>query len=158
MPEAQLDRFLVKISLGYPDKESAVGILQGRGGAGHLGDIGAAAGRDEFERMMSDVRAVHVSEDLARYIVELVELTRTHPHVGLGVSVRGGLALLNISKARAFIKGRGFVIPDDVQALLPKVFGHRMIFRGGLRANAEEVLGEILSKVAPPVEDWDKRL
>jgi MoxR-like ATPase len=95
--------------------------------------------------------------DLARYIAGLTEMTRNHAHVALGVSVRGSIALMNISKAWAAIRGRGYVIPDDVQALAPYVFTHRMILRGGLRNNGGEVLAEILSKVKPPVEEWDKR-
>ncbi|MCL2702054.1 MAG: MoxR family ATPase [Defluviitaleaceae bacterium] len=157
LPEAQLDRFLAKLSLGYPSGEETVRILQGQGGAGVLDGLKAVIGGDELHMMMAHVKKIYMSADLARYIVELTEATRSHPHVALGVSVRGSMALMNMSKAWAAIRGRGYVIPDDVQALAERVFVHRMILRGGLKNNGGEVLAEILAKVKPPVENWDKR-
>ena len=157
LPEAQLDRFLVRLSLGYPEKEETLRVMQGKGGNSALDGLTAALDKGGLMELMGYVKSIYISDDMARYIIDIMEKTRIHPHVALGVSVRGGLALMNMSKAWAAIKGREYVIPDDVQKLAPYVCIHRMIFRGGLKNNAEEVLSEILSKVAPPVENWDKR-
>jgi len=157
LPEAQLDRFLIKLSMGYPSTEETTKLLMGKGGGGALEDLSAVFGRDVLFGMMDYVKNIHMTHDLARYIVELTEQTRVHNHVALGVSVRGGIALMNISKAWAAIRGRGYVTPDDVQTLAPYVFIHRMILRGGLKNNGGMVVAEVVAGVKPPVEEWDKR-
>lgn len=158
LPEAQLDRFLIKLSLGYPTDEESVTILERFGEAGALDGLRPVCERQRLAELMDAVKTVHTSRDILRYIVELAGQTRSHPHVTLGVSVRGALALSGVSKAWAAINGREYVTPDDVQGLMPNVFGHRLIMKGGLKNNGTEVLEGILASVKPPVEDWDKRL
>jgi MoxR-like ATPase len=157
LPEAQLDRFLIKLSLGYPSKDETVRLLQGHGGNAVFEGLTPVCGRDALFGLMAHVKNVYINDDMAGYIVELTEQSRSHSHVALGVSVRGGIALMNISKAWAAIQGRSYVTPDDVQKLAPYVFIHRMILRGGLKNNGGEVVRDIISKVKPPVVDWDKK-
>jgi len=155
LPEAQLDRFLIRMSLGYPGEDETINVLLGNGGNPILNDLKVVMNKDALIQAMQFARNIHISYDLVKYITELIQATRKHPQVSLGVSVRGGLALLNVAKSRAAINGRNFVTPDDIQYLAPFVFLHRMLFRGGLRSNDHNILDEIIASVPVPVENWE---
>jgi len=158
LPEAQLDRFLIRMSLGYPGEDEAVRILEGDGGNPVLSSLEAVLDRTSLLSLMEYTKGIYVSQDLVKYIVAIIEATRKHPHVALGVSIRGGLALLNTARAKASIAGRDYVIPDDIQYLTPFVCLHRMLFRGGLKTNDRDVLMDVIASIPVPAEDWDKGL
>lgn len=157
LPEAQLDRFLIRHSLGYPTDEESVEIIRRHATSVVLDSLSPVCGGAELLELMEYVKTVYVDVEILRYITLLASETRNHPHIALGVSVRGALALTNICRANAVIAGRTYVVPDDVQALMPAVFTHRLIMRGGLKHSGSEALSKILESVAPPVEEWDKK-
>jgi len=154
LPEAQLDRFMIRLSLGYPTVEVEAEILATHGVRSTLGDIGAVADALSVREMIQQARTVHVSPTIRRYIVDLVEATRNHPDVYLGASPRASIMLLRAARALAAADERDYVIPDDVKALVPPVMTHRVIVTadavmGG--RTAEAVLAELLSEVPVPV-------
>ena len=156
LPEAQLDRFLFKLRMGYPDSGEAVRILKRFMDASPLEEIGPVVKREailEAQRLCSKV-AVH--DDLLRYIVAIVERTRTHPDVHVGVSPRGSQALLKAAQAYAALQGRAYVVPDDIKALAPDVLAHRLVLRSATRAKqeaAEAVVRQVLDAVPVPAEE-----
>jgi len=155
LPEAQVDRFLMRLALGYPDKEDENAILlryeQEDPG---LALEPAIEAKDLFE-MQGRVKTVLVEESVRRYLVDVVRATRDHPAVELGVSPRGTLALYKSAQALAALRGRAFVIPDDVKYLAPSVLTHRIILSPQVRLRGrspEEVVSEIVDTVPVPVE------
>ena len=154
LPEAQLDRFMMRIGIGYPSAEVEAEILATHGVRSTLPDIGPVADAIGVRAMIEVARGVHVSEAIRRYIVDLVEATRNHPDVYLGASPRASIMLLRASRAMAAADERDYVIPDDVKALVPPVLSHRVIVTadavmGG--RSAEALLTELLAEVAVPV-------
>ena len=138
LPESQLDRFLMKIALGYPDTRSERSLLTNTGGRGtHVqpGSDGAM-----LKQLQDAVRDIHVSDALLDYLQALLDYTRTAPHFQTGLSPRAGLALKQCAQAWALIAGRSFVIPEDVQAVLPSVVGHRLLTTSGTQADAASLL------------------
>ncbi|MDQ4068344.1 MAG: MoxR family ATPase, partial [Actinomycetota bacterium] len=136
LPEAQLDRFLVKLDVTYPDEADEVGMLRfaHRGvDPATLGDVSAVAGPDQLRAARGEVDATTVGHEVAAYVSEVVRRTRQLPSVALGASPRAAVHLLAASKAAARLAGRGFVTPDDVVAMAPPVLRHRLM----LRAEAE---------------------
>src|SRR3972149_5543855 len=127
LPEAQLDRFLLQLPVGYPGEADEVEILHRFRSDNPLDDLGAVTGADEVVAMQRAVRGVHVSPAVEGYIVDLVRATRAHPDIDLGASPRGSLGLYRTSQALAAIHGRGHVLPDDVKAMVPYVLPHRMM-------------------------------
>ena len=130
LPEAQLDRFLFKISVKYPSLEDEVRILQThheRKGLAPQSQIEAVLTPEKLEKLRQQIQEVRVEEKLLQYIAEIVTKTRNHPHLFLGGSPRASLAIMNSSKAYAAIKGRDFVIPEDIKKVLVPVLGHRII-------------------------------
>ncbi|MCH8094639.1 MAG: MoxR family ATPase [Chloroflexi bacterium] len=153
LPEAQKDRFLMRVKLGYPDKRDEMLLLDRQKHHHPLQDLEPVAGAEELMSAQQSVREVHVSEAIARYIVDLVDSTRNHPEITLGASPRGSLGLYRASQARAWIRARDYVLPDDVKALVSSVLAHRMIVSPKARlreVRAEELLEELLLKVAVP--------
>jgi MoxR-like ATPase len=153
LPEAQLDRFLVRLSLGYPDLEHEVAILQRFETQDPLETLQTAATAEEVMACQQAVRQVHVDEKVARYVVELMRATREHFDVMLGGSPRASMALSRCAQAFAAIHGYGFVLPDDIKQVLPYVLGHRLILRPESRLrkkNVPAVLEEIMNSVAVP--------
>ena len=127
LPESQLDRFLMRISLGYPDRDAEKSLLaEARSDSGPLDALAREA---DLARWRENVRNVHVSDSLADYLLALVEASRTAPEFMQGLSPRAGLAIQRAAQAWAFLDGRDFVEPEDVQAVLPAVVDHRLIFR-----------------------------
>ncbi len=157
LPEAQLDRFLIKLSVGYPSPEEEQEILRRRRDrrqdAITLQPITDAAG---FLRMRQIIEEVYVDPDLEKYIVDLVHRTRVHRQVAVGASPRGALALLKLGRAYAAIKGRAYVLPDDIKTFARVALQHRIILQPDLWTTpqaVERILGEILNSVPVPVVD-----
>ncbi len=155
LPEAQLDRFLIRISLGYPSQEDALRIMNRFMDGTPLEDLQPVTERDEILSAQSLCRKCQVSEPVERYIAALCEETRNADRALLGVSPRGMLALLHISQAYAAVQGREYVIPDDVKTLAVPVMAHRVILRGlyGKSGENEAFIREILQKVPAPTEE-----
>jgi MoxR-like ATPase len=155
LPEAQLDRFLIQLSLGYPDEDESVRALSRHVAGAPIEDARPVCGAGELLAAMAAVRRVYVHDAVLRYIVRLAAATRAHEAIALGVSTRGCLALAWMAQARAAMDGRDFVTPDDVKLLAPFALAHRVIFRGTRRgASAAALVGEIAGAVEAPVENW----
>ena len=153
LPEAQLDRFMCKLSMGYPDFDQEVRVLE-------LGDDAKEAVRPvttgaEVLELRAAVKGVHVSKLVYRYIVEIVNATRDNAEVQVGASPRGGISLLALSRAYALARGRGYVMPDDARALAPCVLRHRVSLSHEARVNgrsADDVIDTILGGIEVPHE------
>jgi MoxR-like ATPase len=155
LPEAQLDRFLLKIEMGYPTPEDDRLILDRYRAASPLDDLKPVITPEELLGMQSAVCQVHVADDIASYIIKLVHATREHPSLELGASPRAMLALYRAAQALAALRGRAFVIPDDVKYLAPFALVHRIIpkVESQLRGQtARKALSDVLSNVPVPVE------
>ncbi|HHX11864.1 MAG TPA: MoxR family ATPase [Clostridiales bacterium] len=153
LPESQLDRFIVKLSMGYPDTKSEIMILKHRQNINPLDNVITIANHEDIITMQSIVENVFIHDSLYEYITLLVEQTRSNPLVDLGVSPRGSLAIMNMAKAIAFINNRDYVIPNDIQYIFKDVASHRMILKPKARVsqiNVDKLLDEILSMVKPP--------
>jgi MoxR-like ATPase len=149
LPEAQLDRFLIRLSLGYPDLEDEIQIIRNLKKQHPIDALGQVATADELLSLSDQISDVHVDETLERYILALVRATRTHPDIALGASTRGSLALYKTSQALAALRGRDYVVPDDVKTLVPLTLGHRLIVKAEsqLRGrSALAILEEVLEK------------
>ncbi|MDR2933387.1 MAG: MoxR family ATPase [Oscillospiraceae bacterium] len=158
LPEAQLDRFLIQLKLGYPLEDESVNILGLHIQGTPLTTLKPVCTANELAEMIEGVGRVFVHGEVLRYIVRLAESSRAHESVALGVSTRGCLALARLSQAFAALNGRDFVTPDDVKFLTPYVFAHRLIFRSGHGgASAGPVIDSLLNSVQVPVEKWDIR-
>ena len=127
LPEAQRDRFMTRLSIGYPDKEAELAMLDSHGSSSPLDDLKPVAHAADIRELVCAVREVHVSEPIRQYIIDLVNATRTSAELRLGASPRAALHLLRASRAHAALDGRDFVIPDDVQALAIPVLAHRLL-------------------------------
>lgn len=155
LPEAQIDRFLLKIKLGYPTDDEENEILLRFEQHDPLETLEPVTSPSELQEMQAAVRKVRVEESVRSYAVQVVRATREHPAVALGVSPRGTMALYRASQARAAIHGRDFVIPDDVKTLAPHVLTHRIIISSQTRLRGrttEEVVMEVVEQVPVPVE------
>jgi MoxR-like ATPase len=149
LPEAQLDRFLIRLSLGYPAQDDEVQILRNLRKQHPIETVGQVVDGTELLTLADPVTDVHVDQSLERYILSIVRATRSHPDVALGASPRGSLALYKTAQALAAIDGRDYVIPDDIKALTPLALAHRLIVRpeSQLRGRtAEDILEEILER------------
>ena len=155
LPEAQLDRFMLRIKLGYPSAEEESAILQRFERDTVLPDLDAVTNVDELREMQRLVTSVRVDDIIRDYIVELVQSTRRNDGLTLGASPRAALALYKTSQARAALDGRDFVTPDDVKALAETTLAHRVILTSNSRLRgrtAEQIVAETLSDVAVPIE------
>jgi len=151
LPEAQLDRFLFSLSLGYPGYESEVLILEREEHDNPLDGIQPALALDDVLRLQESVLRVEVARPIKEYIVRLIGATRSHPEVILGVSPRGGVAIQRAAQAIALLNGRDFVIPDDVKTVAPAAMAHRLITRARGLAAGEAVVSALLDQVEVPV-------
>jgi MoxR-like ATPase len=155
LPEAQVDRFLMRIALGYPDEQEENAILQRFEREDPLEQLTPVATAEQVLEAQTAVRQVHVEDSVREYMVRVVRATREHEAVSLGVSPRGTLALFHTAQALAALRGRHFVIPDDVKTLVPHVLTHRIIISQRVRLRGRtpaEVLQEIVDAVPVPVE------
>ena len=154
LPNSQLDRFMICISIGYPDFESQVNILKDRSGANPLEGMKQVLSRQQLREIVVQVEQVHIADEIYRYITALTEATRNHPMVQLGVSPRGALALARMSRARAYLNGRDFCVPEDVAEVACDVYAHRLMLGAKARFNetsAADLMREILKQVEMPV-------
>ena len=154
LPEAQLDRFTMRISLGYPPLADEARMLAEQTTAPPLETLEPVAGLEELVAAIDDARSIFVEESLNRYVVALLRHTRSSPRLALGASPRAGISLLRVSKARAVSEGRDFVLPDDVKALAAPVLAHRMILAPESRSaglTAEEIVQEAVDQTPVPV-------
>ena len=154
LPSSQLDRFLIRLSMGYPDHCSQINILRDRHSENPLDRVQPVVTKDELLQLVQETRNVEANDRIFDYVTTLAEATRTHPMVELGVSPRGALALCRMAKAHAFLAGRDFVVPEDVAAVFPDVCAHRLILSAKARMmeeKAENILAEILKSVDMPV-------
>lgn len=159
LPEAQLDRFFLKIKLGYPTKAEGIEILKRFKQSNPLGNLPAVVEQSELVEAQARFTDVEVSELLYDYIMELVERTRTHASVITGVSPRGAQALLRATQALAAIRGRTYVIPDDVKEMAVSVLSHRLVLKpmASRRENGrEKILEELLNEIPVPTENQEE--
>jgi MoxR-like ATPase len=153
LPEAQIDRFMMRVSLGYPSAADEMRILELQREHHPLEDIGQVVTADELMAAQAAVKQVYVDDLIKEYIVDLATASRRHPDVYLGVSPRGSLALFKAARARAALEGRSYVIPDDVKALLVATFAHRLIISPSARlknVEARAVVEQIAASVPVP--------
>ncbi len=155
LPEAQLDRFLMKVALGYPDAADESAMLVRFEREDPLDTLSAVVGPDDILAMQTDVRRVRVEESVRQYVVDVCRATRQHGDILLGASPRATLALYRVCQARAAIAGRDFVIPDDVKAMSAHVLTHRLVVNPQTRLRGrtpEDVVREVVGTVRVPVE------
>ena len=151
LPEAQLDRFMAKLSLGYPDFQDEVRMIEMRDEAKRA--IRPVVSRDHVLAVRELAWNVHASREVTSYVVQLVKATRDNAEVQVGSSPRGGIALIALARAYALARGRGYVLPDDVQALVPCVLRHRLILSHEAKVhnrNVDEVIATIIGGIAVP--------
>ncbi|WKA55763.1 AAA family ATPase [Planococcus shixiaomingii] len=157
LPEAQLDRFLLKIKMGYPSSKEEMEVLSRAQISAPIEDLQTVITLEEVLQLQEEAKLVKVDETIRSYIVDLARQTRVEPYVYLGVSPRGSIALMKASQAYAMLKGRDYVTPDDVQHLAKFVFGHRIMLRSEARydgVTAEEITDRILAKTRVPVQRY----
>jgi MoxR-like ATPase len=155
LPEAQLDRFLLKMHMGYPTVEEEMEVLTRVQVAAPIEKLESVVSLDELLTLQYEVRQVYVDDTIKKYIVELATATRDHASIYLGVSPRGSIALMRAAQSYAFIQGRDYIIPDDVQFLGKAVFAHRIILKSETKFDgitAEEIIDRILGRVPVPVQ------
>ncbi len=153
LPQAQLDRFMLKLSIGYPDFKSQVEILRDRQGEQPLEKISNVITKEELVGMQKEVYRIRISDAILEYVTRLTEATRNHPLIVQGVSPRGALAICRIAKAQAYILNRDYVVPEDIIDLFADVCGHRIILEQRSRAanhTPETILGQIAAGVQSP--------
>ena len=153
LPQAQLDRFMVRLVMGYPDFARQVNILRDRRTGDPLETVETVSSAAALLEMQAQARAVHVADALLEYITHLAEASRTHPLVTLGISPRGALAVCRMCRSRALMEGRDYVLPDDVAYIFSDVCAHRLILSAKARiteTSASDVLAEVLAAVPRP--------
>jgi MoxR-like ATPase len=148
LPEAQLDRFMVRLVVGYPSREKELEILETHGRRSSYPDLQPVVGADDVRRMIEITRRVHVAEPIKEYLIDTVEATRSHPDLLLGASPRATLYLQRAARSRAAVEGRHYVVPDDVKASMRPVLTHRLI----LRPEAQ-MSGAVLEDVVDGIAD-----
>ncbi len=159
LPASQLDRFLICISMGYPDRNSLVEILKERRIENPLSGIQQQIAQEELLNMQGQVREVHVEDSIYEYIARLAENSGNDPRVTMGLSPRGALALCRMAKAAAFTDGRKYVTPEDVKRVFADVCGHRLILSDRAKLAAErpqEILTDILKATKMPGIGWKR--
>lgn len=149
LPESQLDRFLMRLSLGYPDRAAERELLEGRDRRTLLADLAPVCSIEALLELQAQVDAVHVAEPLLEYLQDLLARSRTMPGLAHGLSPRAGLALLRAARAWALVHGRGHVLPEDLKAILPSVAGHRLVARD-VGTSAAALVEQLLRTVPVP--------
>lgn len=154
LPSAQMDRFMIKISMGYPDFESQISILRDRHTENPLNRISPVVNLEQLQEMIREANEVEVQDSVYEYVTRLTQATREHPLIQLGVSPRGALAVCRMAKAYAYLHGRDFVIPEDVAAVFGDVCCHRLVLATKARMmeeKPENLVASILGSVKMPV-------
>ncbi|MCU0269933.1 MAG: MoxR family ATPase [Acidimicrobiales bacterium] len=153
LPESQLDRFLMRVSVGYPDRHAEIQVLDTHGEHDPLEELTAVATSHDVQGMIAAVRTVHVAPSLRGYLVDVADATRRHPHLALGMSPRATLSLQRVARARAASLGRAYVVPDDFKALAEPVLAHRLLVTPEAQLQgitSVDALREIMQGVAVP--------
>ena len=153
LPDSQLDRFTVRISMDYPHIQAEIAMLMNRGKTVPIDSVSNVVTMDEFVKMQNKVKDVYVCKEIAQYIVALVNATRNHRLINRGASPRATISLTDMAKACAFASGRDFVTPDDVISVFAKTLGHRIILSNDAisqRLSSEEILNKLLTQVKIP--------
>jgi MoxR-like ATPase len=153
LPEAQLDRFLLRINIGYPTASEEVAIIERQQIIHPIEQIGAVVEAADILLLQDTVRKIHVSDLVKQYIVALVEATRHHPSIYLGSSPRGSLALFRTSQARALLLGRDYVLPDDIKALAEPALAHRSLVSSAGQSQGKDsrtFIAEVLKTIPVP--------
>lgn len=153
LPDSQTDRFMVRISMGYPDSNAECRMLLNRSGKNPMSDIKQIVSKEQLEDMQEQIRNVYLKKDTARYIVDLTQSTRKHPLIARGASPRATLSLTDMAKALAFAEERDYVIPRDVQNVFISTISHRIILSNealSRQLSEDDVLTNILTKVKTP--------
>lgn len=155
LPEAQLDRFMMCISMGYPTEEEELAILQRFTVRNPLESLASVITQQEIKELQALVPTVFVSNEVYSYLIAIVTATRSHPEISFGVSPRGSLQLLKAAQARALLRGRDYVVPDDVKALIKPVLAHRIILKDSFRGEtnrSDELLDRLVAGISVPTE------
>lgn len=153
LPQAQLDRFMIRLQMGYPDFESQVNILRDRQTTNPLDQIREVICGEDIIAMQQEVREIHVEDRILEYVTSLAGATREDEMIRLGVSPRGALAVVRMAKAHAYLDGRNYVTPEDVQAVFTDVCGHRIILNPKARVaelTAEQILRKVMKRTKSP--------
>lgn len=154
LPESQLDRFMVRLSIGYPDRDSQVEILKNRRGISDMDKVKAMMNKDDIKEIQGYLYSITVTDEILYYITDLCEATRQSSMIELGVSPRGIQALTQLVRARAVLKERDYVIPEDVQAVFVDVCAHRLVMKPQAKiegVSANDVLNDILKQIPAPL-------
>jgi MoxR-like ATPase len=154
LPEAQMDRFLVRLPIGYPAAEVEVDILKSHAHTEPLDRIGPVLQLEQVRRIQQEVTNIHVDNSILEYIVEIVHATRHDNRLQLGISTRGSLMLTRAARARAYFQKRDFVIPDDILWLVPYVLPHRVLLAPKARhsgVNTRQIVMDIVDRIKVPV-------
>ena len=152
LPEAQMDRFFMRLSMGYPVREDEIAVLQRRDSKAILSELDAVVTPADLTALQAEYPNVRVSDEIAGYLMDLVERIRAHELVSLGVSTRGALALYRASQIRAAVKGRDYVIPEDVKAEAVTVLPHRIVISGSSHLDAVTLIRRTLDEVSVPLD------
>ena len=153
LPDSQMDRFMLRLSLGYPDAKDELAMILGRQQSNPLQALQPILDRNTLIQLQALVENTHAGEVVSRYAVDLIQATRTHPLLLRGASPRATLALIALSKSMAQLRGRDYVLPEDIQEAFPRCIAHRVLLSPAAQAqdqSAEDVLRAIVSAVAPP--------
>ncbi|MBP3702783.1 MAG: MoxR family ATPase, partial [Lachnospiraceae bacterium] len=153
LPESQLDRFMVRLSMGYPSMEEEVRLIKERQGTDPMELVEEIVTKEDVILMQEQVREVYVDDRILEYLSQIVNATRDHELVTLGVSPRGTLALMDMSRAMAYMNGRNYVLPEDVKNVAEAVLAHRILVNGKARmshVDSGEIVREIIDKIEAP--------
>ncbi|MCD8510913.1 MAG: MoxR family ATPase [Bacillus sp. (in: Bacteria)] len=154
LPEAQMDRFLMQIKVGYPNLQEEQQMLKMYKEKEPIEDLGAIVSLDDITQMQQEIRKVQLAEPVETYLLKIIRATRESESVELGVSPRGTLALMHSAQARAYLQGRDYVMPEDIKALAPHVLCHRLVLtmETSMKRTKDEVFKDILNSIEVPVE------
>jgi MoxR-like ATPase len=160
LPESQLDRFMICMSMGYPDMESEIAIAKGKSVKNNISKLSQVINGEILEKLQLIVESTHMHESIYEYICKLVQQTRDNPYVELGISPRGSIACVKMAKAWAFLQGRGYVTPEDVCSIFKDVGKHRIVLNTKARVThvtEDAVLDQIMSQVTQPASYMEKK-
>jgi MoxR-like ATPase len=155
LPEAQLDRFLLKMKMGYPEVDEEIEVLNRAQKVPPIEDLFPVIDLEGLLALQKEIKEVYVDDTIKRYIVDIVNMTRRYPGVYLGASPRGSIALMKAAQAYAFMYGRDYVLPDDIQYLAPFVLSHRIILKSEAKfegTSAEEIVNRVIARIPVPVQ------
>lgn len=154
LPEAQMDRFLLQISAGYPDRQEEKQMMNRYQTEEPIEQLEAVLTLEAIQQLRKQVTHITLSDPVKDYILDIVQATRNHENIDTGVSPRGTLAFMHSAQAKAFMEDRGFVIPEDVKAIAPFVLAHRLVLsmEGEMRRSKQEMLNEVINEIEVPVE------